>query len=355
MGRKITMTGKNALYIEHRGVNATPDNDREIRMEGDGAVYQEYAYGQAGHQTQQQEKPSYAKNEEELKLLKAAPEVVKVEKPEPIDWVKVTNDFELSRIRDVVETLGKDNEEKKAIVKAIYDAEVGTGNISRIPYSVDKLLDELYQKYDEEEENNLLGSLGFGSYVLEKYDIDSGGKKQTISQTIINPDGSEHITRQFLDTDGNRILHQMKNSEKDDAGLRLSREYFASSVCDDDSLSLLLIRILREYILPKISSKAKHTNYTWGHLYQTLDVLGLALHFEADKDKARVLYSVYEMNGVNLNTIHCAIKNKTLPKGNYTEWDEKNTDRAICSRIAEWLKPVMDSKSVAEVKTTINF
>lgn len=51
MGRKITMTGKNALYIEHRGVNATPDNDREIRMEGDEAVYQEYAYGQTGQHT----------------------------------------------------------------------------------------------------------------------------------------------------------------------------------------------------------------------------------------------------------------------------------------------------------------
>lgn len=47
MGRKITMTGKNAQYIEHRGVNAIPDNEREIVMEGDEAVYQEYAYGQA--------------------------------------------------------------------------------------------------------------------------------------------------------------------------------------------------------------------------------------------------------------------------------------------------------------------
>lgn len=41
------MTGKNVQYIEHRGVNATPDNDREIYMEGDEAVYKEYAYGQA--------------------------------------------------------------------------------------------------------------------------------------------------------------------------------------------------------------------------------------------------------------------------------------------------------------------
>jgi len=57
MGRKISMTGKNAKYIEHRGVNATPDNDREIVMEGDEAVYQEYAYGPAP-QDKQEEKPT---------------------------------------------------------------------------------------------------------------------------------------------------------------------------------------------------------------------------------------------------------------------------------------------------------
>jgi hypothetical protein len=57
MGRKIVMTGKNAQYVEHRGINATPDNDREIRMEGDEAVYQEYAYGQTP-QPKQEENPT---------------------------------------------------------------------------------------------------------------------------------------------------------------------------------------------------------------------------------------------------------------------------------------------------------
>ena len=41
------------------------------------------------------------------------------------------------------------NREKKIIIKAIYDAESATGNMSRIPYSVDKLLNDLYKKYDE--------------------------------------------------------------------------------------------------------------------------------------------------------------------------------------------------------------
>ena len=42
MGRKITMTGKNAQYIERRGAYTTPNNNREIIMEGDEAVYQEF-------------------------------------------------------------------------------------------------------------------------------------------------------------------------------------------------------------------------------------------------------------------------------------------------------------------------
>ena len=55
MGRKITMTGKNAKYIEHRAADATPDNDGDIRLEGDEAVYQEFAYGHASQPKQEQE------------------------------------------------------------------------------------------------------------------------------------------------------------------------------------------------------------------------------------------------------------------------------------------------------------
>lgn len=77
------MTGKNAQYVEHRGVNATPDNDREIRMEGDEAVYQEYAYGQSA-QPHQEEKPTYAKNEEEKKLLTASGEYVEPMREEEV-------------------------------------------------------------------------------------------------------------------------------------------------------------------------------------------------------------------------------------------------------------------------------
>ena len=71
MGRKILMTGKNAQYIEHRGANATTDNDREIKMEGDEAVYREYAYpdvkGQETGSEVQEDRPD--ESEEEQLLL----------------------------------------------------------------------------------------------------------------------------------------------------------------------------------------------------------------------------------------------------------------------------------------------
>lgn len=66
-----------------------------------------------------------------------------------IDWVKLTHNFNLDKIRDIVKTVGRSKRDKKIIVKAIYDAESATGNIYKIPYSVDKLLNELYKEYDE--------------------------------------------------------------------------------------------------------------------------------------------------------------------------------------------------------------
>jgi len=48
MARKIIMTGEEAQYIERRGSNAVAD-DREIRMEGKRARYEENSLSQAPH------------------------------------------------------------------------------------------------------------------------------------------------------------------------------------------------------------------------------------------------------------------------------------------------------------------
>ena len=49
MARRIIMTGDEAQYIERRGANALPDDDREIRMEGRHARYEECSVAQVAH------------------------------------------------------------------------------------------------------------------------------------------------------------------------------------------------------------------------------------------------------------------------------------------------------------------
>ena len=123
------MTGRNAQYIEHRAANATLDDDREIRMEGDEAVYQEYAYGQPEKQAQRQGEPAYAKDEEEKKLLTANGEYVEtinytaeptpcvIEKLKPIfynnetdvkEFLKEISGMQPNNITDLVNTWVKD-------------------------------------------------------------------------------------------------------------------------------------------------------------------------------------------------------------------------------------------------------
>ena len=75
------MTGRNAKYVEHRGANATPTDDREIRLEGEEAVYCEYAYPDAKEQDSQDQRQedNPEQSEEELRLLTDKGEYVKCE------------------------------------------------------------------------------------------------------------------------------------------------------------------------------------------------------------------------------------------------------------------------------------
>ena len=145
MGRKITMTGRNAQYIEHRAANAMPDDNREICMEGDEAVYKEYAYGQAEQQAQQQ--PGYSKSEEERKLLTANGEYVEtmneeevMEKLKPIFYnneedvklfLKEITGMQPNNITDLVNTWVNDkrissygNSRKGDLWKILHDAKL---------------------------------------------------------------------------------------------------------------------------------------------------------------------------------------------------------------------------------------
>ena len=93
MGRRITMTGKNVKYIEHRAADAMPDNDRDIRLEGDEAVYQEFSYGKST-QPKQEEKPSedvtkkYQKDAVRKLLLDNAEYVKSIIEPEYAETIR---------------------------------------------------------------------------------------------------------------------------------------------------------------------------------------------------------------------------------------------------------------------------
>lgn len=66
-----------------------------------------------------------------------------------IDWEKKTQDFNVDVIKDIVKNLGLTYNEKKIVIKAIYDALCNCGHLSLIPYDVDKTLNELHKIYDE--------------------------------------------------------------------------------------------------------------------------------------------------------------------------------------------------------------
>lgn len=108
-----------------------------------------------------------------------------------IDWVKLTKNFNLERIKDIVKTIGRNKRDKKIIIKAIYDAESATGEMYRIPYSVDKLLNDLYKENDENHKG--LFDVAYDEKtetlnldILMKHAIDEYMKKHTATDKDID-------------------------------------------------------------------------------------------------------------------------------------------------------------------------
>ncbi len=64
-----------------------------------------------------------------------------------MDWVRLTERFNLDKIKEVVKCTGKSNEEKRIVIKAIFDTLMSVDKLYNVPYAVDKLIIQLYQKY----------------------------------------------------------------------------------------------------------------------------------------------------------------------------------------------------------------
>lgn len=171
---------------------------------------------------------------------------------------------------------------------------------------------------------------GLHSPVVVVYEEGADGKMHAVGSTT-----------KIYDTDGNKAVYHSQQLAKRSGRGRISNEFFPDEICNDTSVSNLLSRVLHETILPKISTKQRHTSYSWGHLYHTLFGLDLIVYCKRDKEKAKALQSIYG-NKVSLDTIHGQIKNRRFPDGKYTEWGKQDADRLICQEMAKWLQPVVD-------------
>jgi hypothetical protein len=94
-----------------------------------------------------------------------------------IDWVRATKNFNLNSIKDVVKT-GRNKRERRSIIRAIRDAMIATGEMYKIPYSVDSLLMDLFKEnggsrkallkaYDESNETLYIDD--FIQYAIKEY------------------------------------------------------------------------------------------------------------------------------------------------------------------------------------------
>lgn len=105
-----------------------------------------------------------------------------------IDWGKMTNNFNSEDIEDVVINIGKSNDEKKTIIRAIFDAITISDSNLDIPTSVNDLLNELFKKFDENHHGFLDSyddsseTLNLDAFMEEKINSELNIEQQRISQ-----------------------------------------------------------------------------------------------------------------------------------------------------------------------------
>lgn len=75
------------------------------------------------------------------------PRVITEDLARQIDWMTLTNNFNLDEIKNIVNGIGNSTSEKIIIIKAIYAAASDTGNMTLIPYDVDETLNQLSKIY----------------------------------------------------------------------------------------------------------------------------------------------------------------------------------------------------------------
>lgn len=126
---------------------------------------------------------SFSQNDCDFHPRKMTQEVVS-----QIDWGKMTNNFNPKDIEAIVNNIGKSNNEKKIIIRAIFDAITISDSNLDIPTSVNDLLNELFKKFDENHHGFLDSyddsseTLNLDAFMEEKINSELNIEQQRISQ-----------------------------------------------------------------------------------------------------------------------------------------------------------------------------
>ena len=199
-----------------------------------------------------------------------------------MDWVKVTKNFNPDTIKDLVKNIGKSKREKKIVIKAIYDAMSHTGEMYKIPYGVDKLLDDLYRKFDKEhrglmeaydEENESLNLDVLMRNAIEEYMASHTATEADIdeifdtTQVPKNEDGKSDST-----IDYDNLPEDFKTPEAKQLMKKLSDAGLLTTAWQPVNLSIAERGYLADEISSrlKIKSKWKVMGALWSENSETL-------------------------------------------------------------------------------------
>lgn len=196
-----------------------------------------------------------------------------------MDWLKVTKKFNPDAIKDLVKNIGKSKREKKIVIEAIYDAMTRSGELSRIPYSVDKLLDDLHRTYDEnhkgvyeayDEKRETLNLDILMMEAIEEYMKKHKATDEDIDEIFNNASAIQKIDKPPVVLDS--VPEEFKNDEAKELMLKLS----CAGLVSDDWQPTDLSIAERGYLAGEIASRLNIKNKwvvlgkLWGQRPETL-------------------------------------------------------------------------------------
>ena len=179
-----------------------------------------------------------------------------------IDWVRATKNFNLNSIKDVVKT-GRNKHERRNIIKAIRDAMIDTGEMYKIPYSVDGLLMDLFKEnggsrkallkaYDESNE-----SLNLDVFVrdaIEEY-MESHTATDTERPKIFDTPPAPQIAES--DKISNTTLNSIPDDLKSSEAKQLMQKLINAGIVTEEWQPVNLSIAERGYLADEISSRLK--------------------------------------------------------------------------------------------------